>query len=281
MSAAMDIPRATVSREIRAEGIGIHSGETVRVRFLPAEPGTGIVFIHAARGRRSPIPARLEHVVETHFAVTLGNGEWKIMTIEHVLAVLSMRGVTDAYVESDAEEMPIFDGSAHTLARLFDEASVATLPGSIAPYVVTTPVNVVEGDKFIVALPSPTARLSYIIAYTHPVIQTQYADYPLEPSVFFSEIAPARTYGFEKDVQMLIASGLAKGGSLDNALVIGETGYINEPRFPDECVRHKALDFIGDLALIGRPVVGHFIACKAGHTLDVAFGRTFLAAYGG
>lgn len=271
--------RKTIEEVIYTEGIGIHTGNRVSVRLLPADSGTGIVFINKYRGMKSPIVASPDSVVDTQYAITLSNGEWQIKTVEHFLAVLFMLGITDILIEIDDEEMPIFDGSSSPIIKLFDEKRFRIFEEVNEPLKVINPIWMVEADKFVIVLPSDIPKISYTISYDHPLIQTQYAHFPLTRDVFVQEIAPARTYGFERDVEFLWKNSLAKGGSLSNALVISNQTYLNEPRFKDECVRHKIMDFIGDISLLGKPVFGYFIVGKSGHTFDIRFIRKIMSIY--
>ena len=271
--------RKTIEEVIYTEGIGIHTGNRVSVRLLPAESGTGIVFISKYRGMESPIMVSPDSVVDTQYAITLSNGEWQIKTVEHFLAVFFMLGITDLIVEVDDEEMPIFDGSSSPIVKLFDEKRLRIFEEVNEPLKVINPIWMVEDDKFVIVLPSDIPKISYTISYDHPLIQTQYAHFPLTRDIFVQEIAPARTYGFERDVEYLWKNSLAKGGSLSNALVISHQTYLNEPRFKDECVRHKIMDFIGDISLLGKPVFGYFIVGKSGHTFDIRFVRKIMAIY--
>ncbi len=273
------INRKTIEEPIVTEGIGIHSGERSKVRFLPANCGTGIVFINQRCGMNSPIHANPDSVSDTRFAITLSNGDWKIRTVEHLLAVLFILGITDLIVEVEGGEIPIYDGSSSPIVKLFEEKRLYTFEEVNRPLRILNPIWMIEEDKFIIVLPSDIPKISYTINYEHPVVQNQYAHYSLTRDVFIKEIAPARTYGFERDVEFLWRNSLAMGGSLSNALVISDNCYLNEPRFHDECVRHKILDFIGDIALLGRPILGYFIVCKSGHTFDVEFVKRIRTIY--
>ncbi len=271
--------RKTVEEAIYCEGIGIHTGKAVNVRLLPAESGTGIVFINKYRGLKSPIKASVDSVVDTQYAITLSNGEWQIKTVEHFLAVFFMLGITDLVIEVNESEMPIFDGSSSQILRLFDEKRFHIFEEVNKPLRIINPIWMLEIDKFVIVLPSDIPKISYTISYDHPLIQTQYAHFTLSKDIFIREIAPARTYGFERDVEFLWNNSLARGGSLSNALVISNKSYLNEPRFKDECVRHKIMDFIGDISLLGKPVIGYFIVCKSGHTFDISFVRKIMSIY--
>lgn len=263
--------RKTIEDVIYSEGIGIHSGKLSRVRLLPADLNTGIVFINKQYGMKSPIKVSPDTVVSTNYAVTLSNGQWNISTVEHLLSFFYMYGISDIIVEIEGNEFPIYDGSLTQIIKVFNEKKFYIFEEINEPIKILNPVWIVEGGKFILVLPSDSLRISYTISYDHPVIKTQYADFEITKTNFINEIAPARTYGFIKDIEYLHQNSLGLGGSLNNTLLISEEAYLNGPRFDNECVRHKILDFIGDISLIGKPVIGHFIVCKSGHTLNLEF----------
>ncbi|MDY6967662.1 MAG: UDP-3-O-acyl-N-acetylglucosamine deacetylase [Spirochaetota bacterium] len=271
--------RKTIEDVIYTEGIGIHSGDLAKIRLLPANVDSGIIFINKKYGMKSPIKGNVESIVDTTFAITLGNSKWKVATVEHLMASLLILGVTDVIIEIDGDEMPIFDGSAKPIIELFNEKRFHHFEKEVNPIKIINPIWVMDGEKLIIALPSEEPRISYTINYEQSFVQTQYAHFPLSQDVVLKEIAPARTYGFEKDVEYLHRCSYALGGSLNNALVISDDSYLNQPRFVDECVRHKVLDFLGDIAFIGRPLVAYFIVCMSGHTFDVSFAKKIVDIY--
>jgi UDP-3-O-[3-hydroxymyristoyl] N-acetylglucosamine deacetylase len=220
---------------------------------------------------KSPIRVNPESVIDTMFAITLGNGEWHVRTVEHLLSFFYIYGITDILIEVDGGEIPIYDGSISPIINLFSEKKFYTFDEINEPIKIINPIWIREEDLFIVVLPSDTPKISYTISYDHPFLKMQYAYYPLLKDVLINEIAPSRTFGFLKDVEYLRNNSLAMGGSLENTLVIGEDEYLNEPRFEDECVRHKILDFLGDISLIGRPILGYFLVSKSGHTFNMKF----------
>lgn len=263
--------RKTIEDVIYSEGVGIHTGRLTKIRFLPADKNTGIVFINKKDGMKSPIVVSPEAVIDTMFAVTLGNGDWHIRTVEHLLAFFYIYGITDILIEVDGPEVPIYDGSILPLMKLFNEKKFYTFDEINEPIKIINPVWIREEDTFIVVLPSETPKISYTISYDHPFLKMQYAYYPLTRDILLNEIASARTFGFLKDVEYLHNNYLGMGGNLDNTLIIGEDSYLNEPRFEDECVRHKILDFLGDISLIGKPITGYFLVSKSGHTFNLKF----------
>jgi UDP-3-O-[3-hydroxymyristoyl] N-acetylglucosamine deacetylase len=268
--------RRTLRRAVGCTGIGLHSGKAVRLVLRPAPAEQGIVF------RRSDvhvdIPARLEFLARLDHATTLSRGGVSIDTVEHLLSALLALGVDDVLVEVDGPEVPVLDGSAAPFVILIHEAGLKPL-GKPRQYLkVLRPVEVVRGGKSVRLTPADHLLVSYAIGFDHPLLRHQAASFVVNPHSFSEQIAPARTFGFLREVETLRRSGLALGGSLENAVVIGETGVLNNKlRFEDEFVRHKILDAIGDLALLGHPLVGHLEAVKAGHALHAALAQKLMA----
>ncbi|MCB1324666.1 MAG: UDP-3-O-[3-hydroxymyristoyl] N-acetylglucosamine deacetylase [Spirochaetales bacterium] len=264
--------RKTVAQIATLRGQGIHSGEQVTLRIRPAACGTGLVFI--SEKHRSQVAVSPFHVVGTTNAVTLGNREWHVQTVEHLLAALAAAGISDALLEVDAPEIPIMDGSSEPFYQAVQDAGIVEYEEQLEPIRLHTPVWVVDGEKYLVALPDDQLRVTYSIDFNHPLLKGQTISMDLGGDRLAREILPARTFGFLKDVEAMKAKGLIKGGSIENAIVLTDDGYLNESlRFEQECVRHKVLDLIGDLYLLGRPLIAHLIASRAGHALDVALGR--------
>jgi UDP-3-O-[3-hydroxymyristoyl] N-acetylglucosamine deacetylase len=261
--------RRTLRNAVGCTGIGLHSGKPVRLDLKPALAGHGIRFRRKDRGVE--IPATLENLARLDHATTLSREGVSIDTVEHLLSALHGLGVDDVLVEVDGPEVPILDGSAAPFVILIHEAGLRPLATPRQYLKILQPVEVVRGAKWARLLPSDHLRVSYTIGFDHPLLRHQAASFRVTSQVFAEEIAPARTFGFLREVETLRRGGLALGGSLDNAVVIGETGVLNNKlRFEDEFVRHKILDAIGDLALLGYPVVGHLEASKAGHALHAA-----------
>ncbi|MBN2401442.1 MAG: UDP-3-O-[3-hydroxymyristoyl] N-acetylglucosamine deacetylase [Spirochaetes bacterium] len=263
--------RKTIEDVICSEGIGIHSGKITKLRLLPADLNTGIVFIQKKFGMKSPIKVSPDSVVDTNYAITLSNDKWRISTVEHLLSFFYIFGITDIIVEADGNEIPIYDGSINPIINIFNEKKFYTYEEINNPIYILNPIWIFNEDKYIIVLPSDELKVSYTINYDNPVIKTQYAQFVLSKDIFIKEIAPARTFGFIKDIGYLHKNSLGLGGSLQNTLLISDDSYLNDPRFQDECVRHKILDFIGDISLLGRPIIGHFIVCKSGHSLNLGF----------
>lgn len=269
------IRQTTLAREVRFDGVGLHTGERIAVRLAPAPADAGLVFVQGD----DRIPARTENVVSTVMATTLGlvSGA-RISTVEHFIAALAGMGVDNALVEVEGCELPILDGSSKIFCDRILEAGVAEQRAERLVYLVRRPFTVRDGVKEATFWPAPGFRVSYSIDFAHPAIGEQRWDGVITPAIFQRDLAAARTFGFLKDVEMLKASGLARGGSLENAVVLDDTGVINPEglRMPDEFVRHKVLDAVGDLALAGLPIVGHFVAHRSGHELNQRLVREML-----
>ncbi len=218
------------------------------------------------------IPARYEFVSQTSRRTVLEKDGVRIETVEHLLSAMYGLGITDALVEVEGEEIPAMDGSSLPFAEAFYE-NLVKQEGEIQPYRLMLPEKVEKDGRRVEAFPSDELTVSTAIRYQHPFIPSQFLELTITPETYLREIAPARTYAFEEEVEELRKRGLAAGGSLENALVISKNGYMNEPRFPDEPVRHKILDLLGDLALLGRPFVGRIMALAPGHEIHVEFVR--------
>ncbi len=267
--------RRTLKRGVGCTGIGLHSGRPVRLDLKPAPVEYGIRFRRTDVGVE--IPALLDHLGRQDHATTLSRDGVSVETVEHLLSALYAMGVDDALVEVDGPEVPVMDGSAAPFVILIHEAGLRPLKASRRYLKLLKPVEVVRGGKWARLSPSDHFRVSYTIGFDHPLLRHQAASVRVGADTYAETIAPARTFGFLREVEMLRKGGLALGGSLENAIVIGETGVLNQKlRFEDEFVRHKILDAIGDLSLLGYPVVGHLEASKAGHALHAALGRAVL-----
>ncbi len=264
--------RRTLQREVGCTGIGLHTGKPVRLTLKPAPPDHGIRFRRTDSG--VDIPATLESVTRLDHATTLQHGGSSVSTVEHVLAAIRSLGVDDALIEVDGPEIPILDGSAAPFVILLHEAGLRAARSQRRYLKVLKTIEIVRGAKLVRISPSEQFSISYTIGFDHPLLRHQALKVKVTAQCFTEDIAPARTFGFMRDVEALRRAGLALGGSLENAVVIGESGVLNNKlRFPDEFVRHKILDAIGDLALIGHPVLGHFEAVRAGHALHAALAQ--------
>ena len=263
----------TLGVRVQCTGIGLHSGRAVDLVLRPAAAGTGVLFTRTDLGEEVRFPARAEWVVDTRLATTLGNGEHRLSTVEHLVSALAAMGVDNCTVDVSGPELPIMDGSASAFVYLIQQAGLRPQRRMRRRLVIRKPIEVREGDRWVRVLPSREFKLSVDIDYPHPAIGRQ-SLHSLRPSArrFAQKIAPARTFGFLSDVQTLQAAGLALGGSLQNAIVLDDERVLNREglRFPDEFVRHKVLDLIGDLALLGLPLQGHVQAMRSGHALHQA-----------
>lgn len=261
-------PQHTIGKSVTVEGIGLHSGQHASVTLFPAPPDSGIIF-ETSEPHRTAIPAIPENVVDSHFATTLGVNGSRIQTVEHLMAAAGALGINNLRVEVEGEEIPALDGSAKPFVALLQSAGRVAQPSPRRPLVITEPIWVGDGSRWLQIFPSEEFRISYTLDHDHPVVGTQAASFSCTEQVFVEELASARTYGFLKDVGTMRKNGLARGGSLDNVVVVGRRVILNgDLRFQDEFVRHKILDLIGDLALLGRPVLGHVVARNAGHALN-------------
>ena len=261
----------TIQRPVEASGVGLHSGVPVSIRILPAPPSTGIVFIRTDLDR-FPIPASWRHVERVSYATSLMRQGVLISTTEHLLsAFLSMR-LDNAFVEIDNLEAPILDGSALPYVTMIARAGMQTYRRRRKYLRIRRPVTVEENGRRISILPADCFMLTCDVFFDHPLVRRQTLEMEVTPEHYAAEIAPARTFGFERELNKMQDMGLIRGASLDNAVCFDGSGVLNPGglRFTDECVRHKALDLIGDLALIGRPLLGHVIAERAGHAMHVA-----------
>jgi len=274
----MFVQRKTVNTDVSITGIGLHSGIYTTVELHPASPGSGITFIRAdLHGLR--IPALQASTTALDYATTVGKDDVQVGTVEHLLSALWASGITDVDIHIDGPEVPIIDGSALPFMHLIDAAGIRELGVEIPVLRLRETVEVVDGDKSIRIVPASRLSIKYKIDFNHPLIGRESMHFDFDHDNFLRKIAPARTFGFLRDVENLRAAGLARGGSVENAVVLDDRGVVNGPlRFRDEFVRHKILDLIGDLALIGRPIVGEITASRAGHALHSRFVEKILHA---
>ncbi len=266
----------TLRRQVACAGIGLHSGNKVNLTLKPAAPDTGIRFRRMDLGGIE-IPASVDRLSGTYYATGLRHEGATVDTIEHLLAALVSQGVDNVVVELDRSEVPIMDGSSAPFVYLIQEAGVKVQAEARRYMKMLRPVTVSRGDAMMSVYPSDTFKVSYTISFDHPLLRHQSHTVSVTAETFAEMIAPARTFGFLREVEMLRQQGLTMGGSLDNAIVLSETGVLNNTlRFDDEFVRHKILDAIGDLALLGYPILGHVVANRAGHAMHTAFAKRVL-----
>jgi len=266
--------QSTLRTTVSIDGVGLHSGHPARAHFHPAPIDHGLVFVRREHAEQ-PIPADLDSAATFDYATTLRRGAVSIGTVEHVLAAAAGLGLDNCLIEIEGPEVPILDGSALPFVRLFHAAGFERQDAMVKPLEIPTAVEVLREDKSMSYEPGgPGLTITYEIDFNHPFVGQQELTYVLRAEEFASRIAPARTFGFARDVAQLRARGLARGGSLHNAVVLDDTGILSGPlRFRDEFVRHKVLDLIGDLALLGRPLHGRIRARKAGHAVHIEFAR--------
>ena len=266
----------TLRRTVSCTGIGLHSGNKVTLSLKPAPADYGIRFQRSDLGGLE-IPATVTHLGGIQYQTGLTREAVSVETVEHLLAALTALGIDNAIVELNHPEVPIMDGSAAPFVHLIlNEAGVKKLQSPRRYLKVLRPIALTHGDKRIALYPAEHLKITYSISFDHPLLRHQTRTMKISEESFVEDIAPARTFGFLKEVEMLRQRGLALGGSLENAIVLGETGVLNPLRFEDEFVRHKILDAIGDLALVGHPLIGHVVVHRGGHALHTAFATEIL-----
>jgi UDP-3-O-[3-hydroxymyristoyl] N-acetylglucosamine deacetylase len=271
----MDAQR-TLRRHISCVGIGLHSGNKVNLTLKPAPADFGIRFRRTDLGHHE-VPATVHNLAGIQLATGLSRNEVTVETVEHLLAALASTRIDNAFIELNTPEVPIMDGSSAPFIYLVQEAGVRTLAEPRKYLKVTRPVTLTRGDKQIALFPSDHFKVSYTIGFDHPLLRHQTRTIVVTEDSFIEDIAPARTFTFLKEVEMLRQNGLALGGSLDNAIVISDTGVLNSSlRFEDEFVRHKILDLIGDFALLGHQVIAHAVVHRGGHALHTAMAAQLL-----
>jgi UDP-3-O-[3-hydroxymyristoyl] N-acetylglucosamine deacetylase len=262
--------QGTIRQTVQAQGIGLHSGAPARLALRPAPAGAGIRFERTDL-EGFVVEANAANIAQVSYATSLMKRGVLISTTEHVLSALVGLEMDNVVVELNNLEVPILDGSSLPFVEMIDRARPRLLPRPRRYMRVLRPVEMEEGEKFIGVYPDERYRVSYAINFPHPAIGRQRLELELTPENYRRELAPARTFGFLRDVEAMRRQGLIRGGSMDNAVVLNDTGVANGPlRFPDEFVRHKVLDLIGDLALLGHPLLGYVKADRAGHALHTA-----------
>jgi UDP-3-O-[3-hydroxymyristoyl] N-acetylglucosamine deacetylase len=255
----------TIRRAVSLQGVGLHSGKPARLVVAPGRPDTGIVFRPESGDL---IPAAAESVVDSHYATTIGKNGVRIQTVEHLLAAAAGLGIDNLEVGVEGSEIPAGDGSAKPFAALLLAAGRVQQAAKRRPLSLPFPIRVGTGGRWLYAMPHDGLKISYTLDNDHPAIGTQVLAWEPTERSFVEELAPARTYGFLTDLGLLRKHGLARGVSLDNAVALDSRGTLNGLRYRDEFVRHKILDLVGDLALLGRPLHAHVIARNAGHALN-------------
>ncbi|HKJ88072.1 MAG TPA: UDP-3-O-acyl-N-acetylglucosamine deacetylase [Gammaproteobacteria bacterium] len=274
------VAQRTLRNSIQGTGIGLHSGEKVSVTLHPAPADTGIIFRRADLPNRPEIPAWVENVVETTLCTTLGVNGIKVATVEHLMAALAGLGIDNAYVDIDGAEVPIMDGSAAPFVFLLQCAGVHEQDAPKRFLRIKKRVQVTDGDRRVSFEPANALRIDFAIDFDHPLMRNNNrVTVDFSETAFTREVSRARTFGFARDVERLQEQGMTLGGNLDNAIVVDDHRLLNEEglRYHDEFVRHKVLDAIGDLYLMGHPVLGCFQGHKSGHALNNRLLRALLA----
>jgi UDP-3-O-[3-hydroxymyristoyl] N-acetylglucosamine deacetylase len=276
----MQLYQQTICHTVYAQGVGLHTGHQIDLAIHPAKAGSGIRFLRADLPGSEPILAEATAILDTRLATTIANATGFVSTTEHLLAACYALGIDNALVEVSGPEVPVFDGSAVRFVEMLQDAGIRTLTAPRSYLIPVAPIELKEQDRWIRIEPAfDGLHVDCQIAFDHPAIGAQQFACKVDGPTFRSRIAAARTFGFLHEIEMLRASGLGLGGSLDNAVVINGEGVINEEglRFPDEFVRHKTLDLLGDLALVGLPILGRVTSYKSGHALNAQLTQHLLA----
>ena len=265
-----------LKQAFEVSGVGLHSGTTTTVKVSPASPGKGKYFIRTDLPHRPQISATVKSVSQTTLSTELAVANAKVRTVEHLLAALSASGIKDACIEVDGVEIPLLDGSAKLWIEAIERAGIITQNNQASDIKVLTPIVVREpdSDSFVAAIPAAKTCFTYGIDFPYKAIAKQWHTWHPDTEDFATEIAPARTFGFAEQIEQLKKAGLIKGGNLDNALVCSHEGWLNPPlRFTNEPARHKLLDLVGDISLLGSFPQAHFIAYKASHKLHIELAK--------
>lgn len=275
------LKQKTIAKEALFFGIGVHTGSRTELRFVPAEPNTGIRFVRVDLPGKPEIKADIRNVIGFVRGTTIGNSEVNVHTVEHVLAALSGFGITNLIVEINDKEPPVGDGSSLAYVDMIKRAGVVEQDDVVEVFAPSEVIHVRENDTILVILPYDGFKISYTVSFNHPNLKAQYLSLDINQQSFVDEIASARTFCFYREVEALMNQGLIKGGSLDNAVVIGDNAIFakEELRYSNEFVRHKMLDLIGDTYLLGMPIRCHIVAIKSGHAANIKLTQQLLAEY--
>ena len=268
-----NVVQTTLAQPVSYSGIGLHAANEVHMVLRPAPADTGIVFVRTDLAGNPSVPAQLAYVTNTMRATTLEQGEAKVFTVEHLLSALQGMAVDNCIVEMDSVEPPVADGSSLTFVRLIEQAGIQNLDMPRRVLTVRRQHLVQEEDKFIAIIPYDGFRITFTSINPHPLLGVQFSDTEITKDNYIRDIAFARTIAFTKELAMLKKLGLGKGGTLENTIVYDDTTCLSVLRSDDELVRHKVLDVIGDMALLGRSLKGHIIAVKSSHKLNNMLAR--------
>ena len=269
----------TIGSTVSCAGVGLHSGQPAKLTLRPSSCNSGITFVQKNGDREIVLPASVANRVSTELCTAISTSGHQVKTIEHILAALAGLEVDNVVIEVDAGEVPVMDGSASPFVKLIRSAGIVPQNRRQSYVKITQPIEVTDGSRRVRIEPCSRPKITYSIQYDHPLIRTQSFTYDCSAASFENEIAAARTFGFLHEVQALWSRGLGKGGSLENTVVLSEQGVVNQSglRFPNEFVRHKILDLVGDVALMGFPFIGHIIAERSGHALHTKLVEQILA----
>jgi UDP-3-O-[3-hydroxymyristoyl] N-acetylglucosamine deacetylase / 3-hydroxyacyl-[acyl-carrier-protein] dehydratase len=263
----------TIKGEVELQGIGLNTGNKVRLRFKPSPPNSGINFVRVDLNNKPIINAEIANLVEILKSprhTSLGSGDIWVQTVEHLMAAFSGLGIDNVLIEIDSDEIPAMDGSSLFFAEAIKKVGVMEQDAHRKIFTIREPLWVEDDSAYIVVFPSNDFRISYTLNYENPFIGSQYLNFDVTPEIFERELAPSRTFCLQKEVEGLLSLGLGKGANYDNTLVVSESGVLkNKLRFKDEFVRHKILDLLGDMYLLGFSVKGHVIAVRSGHNLNI------------
>lgn len=263
----------TIAKEVSINGIGLHTANKVNITFKPAQAGSGISFMRTDLSHKPVIKANVESLLPLSCSprrTSIGYDTVQIHTIEHLMAALAGLGIDNIHIEIDNNEVPGLDGSSLNFLEILIQAGIQDQGKERQYFLIKEPIFVEEDDASIVVLPSNELRISYTLSYAHPLLKAQFVEIKMQPDSFRNELASARTFCLEEEVSELQRHGLGRGANYDNTLVVGKTGIIkNKVRYPDEFSRHKILDLLGDLCLLGQPLKAHIIALKSGHSLNL------------
>ncbi|MBN8713063.1 MAG: UDP-3-O-acyl-N-acetylglucosamine deacetylase [Xanthomonadales bacterium] len=275
------IKQRTLRNVIRATGVGLHTGDKVYMTLRPAAPNTGIVFRRTDLNPPVDIYARQDNVGDTRLSTTLVNGDTRVATVEHLLSAMAGLGIDNAYVDLSAPEVPIMDGSAGPFVFLLQSAGIEEQNAAKRFIRIRKPIRVEQGDKWASFAPFEGFKVGFSIDFNHPIIskRTSHSEIDFSTTSYVKEVSRARTFGFMRDIEVLREANLALGGSMDNAVVLDDYRVLNEDglRYEDEFVKHKILDAIGDLYLLGHSLIGAYHAHKSGHELNNKLLRTLVA----
>ncbi len=278
----MKRPQRTLKKQVSFSGVGIHTGKEVTIRFCPAPAHSGIVFQRVDLTGKPTIPAAVEYVQDTSRSTMIGIGSCSVQTVEHVLAAVNAYQIDNLCIQVSEGEPPIGDGSSQAFVDMIEEAGIEELDSFKNVVSLKAPVYFTHGQTHLVALPSDEFRISYTLHYPNtPVIRCQYYSLAITAESFKEQLARCRTFALYEEITLLMEKGLIRGGSLENAVVIKDDVVFSKEglRFPDEMVRHKILDLVGDLSLVGFPFLAHVIAIRSGHAANVAFGKELVKCF--